>query len=76
MQNWYCLVHFPDGTQGIHLVPGPAPLQTPGQTKPLTIQLVGKPGRWLVGEGIATQRDDYAAQIWVEPVASDDELLP
>jgi hypothetical protein len=70
VQNWYCLIHFPDGSEGVHLVPGPAPVQQPGQAKPLTIKIVGHPGDWVVRDSIQTRRDDYAAELWVEPHAS------
>lgn len=62
MQNWYCLVHFPDGTEGVHLIPGPAPVGDRA-----VIKIVGRPGTWLVRD-ITTRvhTQDYAAEIWVE----------
>lgn len=64
MVNWYCLVNFPDGTQSVHLVPGPAPVRD----NPI-IRIIDKPGRWVVRR-ITTRvpTTDYAAEIWVEPV--------
>ena len=62
MQNWYCLVHFPDGTDGIHLIPGPAPVGH----RP-TVKTIGHPGTWLVKDITRdAHTQDYAAEIWVE----------
>ena len=71
MQNWYCLVHFPDDTQGVHLVPGPAPSIHNSRF----IKIVGAPGAWRVTEMTAPIPNgaDYAAEIWVRP-ATDEEL--
>jgi hypothetical protein len=69
MQNWYCLVHFPDGTESVHLVPGPAPVRD----QPI-VKIVGRPGTWLVRDittHVASQ--DYAAEIWVDPVEVEDQ---
>ena len=63
MQNWYCLTHFPDGTEGIHLVPGPAPVGD----QPI-VKIIVKPGTWLVRDITRkAHSQDYAAEIWVEP---------
>ena len=67
MQNWYCLVNFPDRTQSIHLIPGPAPVPDvdKGET---VIRIVGKPGTWYVRDiTVRVRSQDYAAEIWVEP---------
>ena len=67
MQNWYCLVHFPDGTASVHLIPGPAPIITPGNAAPI-ITITGRPGLWRVTDCTPrAQGNDYAAAIWVEP---------
>jgi hypothetical protein len=44
-------------------------VQQPGQAKLLTIKIVGSSGEWQVRHAIQTQREDYAAEIWVEPGA-------
>ena len=64
VQNWYCLVNFPDGTQSVHLVPGRAPVDA----NPV-VKLVGKPGRWQVLDVTVRvgRGDDIAAEIWVSP---------
>ena len=63
MVNWYCLIHFPDGTEKVHLVPGPAPIDDNA-----IITIANVPGHWLVRE-ITTRvpHDMYAAELWVEP---------
>ena len=70
MQNWYCLVNFPDETQSVHLVPGPAPIGN----HPV-VKLVGKPGFWVVQDITArvSRPDNIAAELWVRP-ATDEEL--
>ena len=67
MQNWYCLTHFPDGSESVHLVPGPAPVYG----NPL-VELLGRPGLWRVTEHSVRDprsRSDFAAEIWVRPAA-------
>jgi hypothetical protein len=61
MRNWYCLVNFPDGTRGVHLVPGPAPVQQG------IIKILGIPGHWLVKDiDVRVEHLRAAAEIWVE----------
>lgn len=69
MQNWYCRVHFPDGTERVHLVPGPAPVYSNA-----SIQLADKPGLWFVLEITVhvPADEDYAAEIWVRPATAED----
>ena len=66
-ENWRCLIHFPDGSQGIHLIPGPAPVPTPDSMAAI-VEIDGRPGTWFVRE-ITTlvSGRGCAAEIWVEP---------
>lgn len=67
VQNWYCLVHFPDGTSNVYLIPGPAPILAPGKPAPI-ITIAGEPGAWRLTDCVPRARgNDYAAAIWVEP---------
>ena len=66
MQNWYCLVHFPDGSEEVHLIPGPAPIVEPGKKAPI-ITVLGKPDLWRVTDSLTRAHgNEYAAEIWVE----------
>lgn len=66
VENWRCMIHFPDGTQGIHLIPGPAPVPTPDSMAAI-VSIEGQPGTWFVRE-ITTfaSSPGCAAEIWVE----------
>jgi len=60
METWYCLIHFPDGRTGIHLVPGPAAVQ-----EQVVVRISDRPGQWVI-EGIRSERLGYAAELWVQ----------
>jgi hypothetical protein len=69
LQNWYCLIHFPDGTESVHLVPGPAPVHDDA-----VIKIADKPGLWHVLDlTVRVPGMDFAAEISVRP-ATDEEL--
>ena len=75
MRNWLCLTHFPDGTERIRLVPGPAPVP-PSATddRPIVIKIDREDRLWLVKDiSLRVTRLNDAAEIWVEP-ATDGEV--
>ena len=74
MVNWRCLTHFPDGSERVCLVPGPAPVpKSADDDRQIVIKLAGQEGLWVVEEtNSRVFRLDYAAEIWVRP-ATDKE---
>ncbi len=66
MRNWRCLTHFPDGTERVRLVPGPAPVPESARDDAIIIKIDSEEGLWVVRDiNLRVNRIDYAAEIWV-----------